>query len=617
MYGKIKGTVPKVMLALDTDRELLRSLILSTMRRIASMVGATLGPGGRAVLLERQEEGLPPALSKDGVTVFRALGDPNPTADNLIHFTRDAAVRTANEAGDGTTTATVLAAALVDLTDQFCTANPKVSPQWVVRQLTALFNNQIEKELVAHSVKPDATTTDGLALCHAVARISANGDTELADAVIECLKLVGDEGNVTILEASGPSGCRVEPLRGFPIGMGYDTSCRRFFPKFINDESYQRCVIERPSFLLYHGRITDIQSLRGPLEKFGKEWEAKVAAVQQGQEHPLKVKSPNIVVVATEFSDNVLGQLAFNFEQGGMRVFPLVVPLSPIANGQAQFLLDLAAVTGAKLLDPINHTLDLFHPDDLGPGVEAFEAYRFRSNVIGHAKGERSDGVKFEKLLLDRIDAVKVQSQNAESVQDAILLKERLAKLTCGIAQLIVSGASNGELKERRDRAEDAVCAVRGAIKFGCLPGGGWGMIHIAGMLRGLVESGELVGKTADAVQAIMIPALEAPLRKLLDNAGQLEADAIVAKMYENEHGPYTVFDAMNEVWGDAYDMALLDSAPAVIEALRNAISIGLAIGQLGGVVSFYRDHDLERQDAASKAEFLRNVNINPANERA
>lgn len=631
MYGKVKGTVPKLILTEEDDNHT-EQVILPVMRRMANIVGSTLGPGGRPVLLERQEDGLPPILTKDGVTVARALGFANVAQDNVARVALDVAIRTANEAGDGTTTATVLAHALIEATHAFCKGHPQASPQGVIRRLAEMFQSDMEPVLLADSVAASPATPEGLKLLHAVARISANGDQALADAVIECLKVIGDEGNVTIIEASGPTGYRVEPLRGYPVAMGYDESCRRFYDKFINDQGHQRCVVENPSFLLYHGQINDINAIRGPMEKVSELWEKKVVEIRGGAHprasHVFRPVSPNVVIVATGFSDNVLGQLALNFHEGGMKVVPLLVPLSPIANGQIQLLHDLAAVTGATIMDQVNKPLDAFHPDYLGPGVDSFEMLRFRSNIIGMARGmahgvpsadnSNVEWITFEDLLMARVKQVQIQAQQAASAQDGILLRERLAKLTAGIAQLIISGASNGELKERHDRAEDAVCAVRGAIKHGCLPGGGWGLTRVA--LALVQRYFDFDNLDTQIVQRVLLPALEAPIRKLLKNAGRpkAEIDDILGTLAVNvsegvRH--FDVFDAAAGRWVDAWEAGLLDSTPAVVEAIRSAISMS-QLGALGGSVSFYRDGDLERQDAAAKAEFLRTVNSNPANER-
>lgn len=604
-----------------------RGTVLETMELVASVVGSTLGPGGRPVLLERQEHGLPAAVTKDGVTVFRSLGLEDPVAHVVLEAARDAAVRTAGEAGDGTTTATVLAAAIVRRIGDHCRDNPRSSPQRVVRRLEKLFKDVVEPTLLneaSRAVLPDDPENVRSSNLWKVARISANGDGELADAVMSCLDYVGDDGNVTIVEVSGPSKYEVEPIDGYPIEVGYEDSCGKFFPKFINDPGTQRCVLENPVFVLYHGRITEIQTLVPLMEAIGSAWGSS------------RYEHHNVVVFATGFSESVLAQLALNFVQATtINVLPMLVPRSPLANGQQQYLLDLAAVTGALVHDPLSAPLeaaaaefaqlDTMDPEEipgrfevlLGPGVKTFECSRYRANIVGRPEGGfvADDGTQhsYPELVEARASELESLLEKPESEQDAVMLRERLGKLTQGIARLKVVGSSAGELREKRDRAEDAVCAVRGAIKHGVLPGGGWGL------LRARYELLSMHG-TDPVVQQVLGPALEAPIELLLANAGvpEDEAEQILARLEESVAGGLKeVYDANEGVFADADQIGLLDSLPAVLEAVRNSLSIASLLGTLGGVVAFPRDRDFERSEARDTADFLRSANVNEADERA
>lgn len=647
-YQKVQS-VEKVVL---TKGPKLEQVVLDTMKTISAIVGATLGPGGRQVLIERQEHGLPPMVTKDGVTVYRSLGFPEAEKQAIMEASRDASVRTANEAGDGTTTATILSEAVVRLIKQFCEKNPRVSPQRVVRRLERAFKEVVEPTLRRLSVKADISTEDGRKLLRDVACISANGDTELADAVMECFRLVGDDGNVTIAEVTGPSRYEVERIEGYPIMMGYEESAGKFYPKFVNDPANQRLVMTAPAFVLYHGHIQDPQSLVELLNKIAYFWQA-------GE------YTHNVVLVATGFSESVLGYLAMMFaETQALNVFPLRVPQTPFPNGQLDFLMDLAAVTGAEIFDPLNRPLNTARiviedsetgekTSDLGQ-VDLYEAFRFRSNVVG--KGD-------ENALFVRVDELKTNLERAESMLDSINIQERLGRLTGGIAKLKVIGASNGETKEKRDRAEDAVCAVRGALKHGCLPGGCWGLLRLIRELsKGNAENERII-------QEVLMPALFEPLCRLLENvgvvpgtwdelgiivdglqlheggaidldsedhqnhnwikywpavvyrAGNSEAQefyGIVMAMLDSiEESDPKVYDALNSQLVPAFSAGILDSAPAVLEAVRNSLSIAALLGTLGGTVVFRRDRDLERAEAQATASYLRDAHSNPADERA
>lgn len=587
-----------------TKGKRLDQLVLSTMKVCSDIVGVTLGPGGMPVMIERPEHGLPPTVTKDGVTVFRSLGMEDPVAHSIIEAARDASVRTANEAGDGTTTATVISEALVRYANAYCKANPHVASQKIARKLEAVFKSEIEPLIRSLSIPADLTSDEGRKLLRNVARISANGDELLADAVMECFDIVGDDGNVAITALSGPSGYEIERISGYAVSTGFEDSCAKYATKFINDPGRQMCVLEKPVFVVYHGRITEIQTIVNLMMKIGTAWGSG------DYDHH------NVVVVATGFSESVLGQLALNFaEATTINVFPLLAPLSPVPNSQLHFLEDVCAITGAKMFDQINHPLENAELGDLGPGVSLFEAGRTRANIVGHAEGDvlGEDGEPigtYEDELTMRVDDLKTMAANAESDLDLRLINERIGKLTGGIAKLKVIGASNGELKEKSDRAEDAVCAVRGAIKYGCLPGGGWTLLKIISAL----DSSDSI------VREVLKPALMEPVGRLLTNCGFNDEEikqALVPVLEGIASGQTVVYDCFNHKHVDPVEGGLLDSTPAVLEAVRNSISIASLLGTLGGAVVQLRDFQLDRKEAHDTQQWLRDANINEANERA
>lgn len=610
-YQKAKSVSKQIVVKPDQ----LERIILQTMRTISDAVGRTLGPGGRPVLLERQEDNLPPMITKDGVTVYRNLGFDDPVAQVIMESGRDASLRTASEAGDGTTTAAILSEAVVRLTYAYAKKNPRVSPQRIVRRLEKAFQTVIEPQVKKLSIKADLNDPAGRSLLRSVAKVSANGDEPLADAVMECFDLVGDDGNVTISEINGTSRYEVERIEGFPIATGFEECAGKYNPKFINDPGNQRVLLDKPWFVVFHGRVQDPQSLFRLLSQIGYEFESNKG-------------SPNVVIVSTGFSDSVLGYLASMFaEPQALNVYPLMVPQTPFPNGQLDFMLDIAAITGATVLDPLNCPLDQAELNHFGSGVDHMEAYRFRSNVVGKAS---------EDAILLRVDHLQTQLSRAESQLDTIYLQERIGKLTGGIARLKVSGASNGELKEKRDRAEDAVCAVRGAIKHGCLPGGGWTLLRLMA---------ELKNEEDPIISGVLIPALFEPFRRLLENVGVTEAndeefrgilEPILARLYSfNEQvgepefsangmevttdyvrrNPI-VYDALESKHVDPVEGGILDSTPAVLEAIRNSLSIAAVLGTTGAAVVYKRDLEVERREARDAADFVRNSNINEADER-
>ncbi len=561
----------------------LEKIVLNTMKIISDVVGSTLGPGGCPVLIERQEYGLPNIVTKDGVTVFRHMGFTDPTQHALMESARDAATRTVSEAGDGTTTATVLSEAIVRYTSEFCKNNPKVSPQKVLSRLERLFKTVIEPKIKEWSIIPDNE------MLHGVAKISANGDSALADAIMKCFDYVGDDGNISIVEQNGPSGYSIEELKGFPVNIGYEDSCGKFGTLFMNDSARNRCYLEKPVFVLYYGSIGEPGTIEMLMESIGEAWENPAKyGLSERYNH-------NVVLVATGFSELVLGNLSVNFKHPKtINVFPMVVPKFPTENGQLQFLMDLAAVVGATVFDPISKPLEKATLADLkyGEGVDSFEAGRYRSTILGLAD---------ETLVIARAEEVKNSLVQAESTFDSSMIQERIAKLTNGIAKLIVSGPSSAELREKRDRAEDATFAVRGAKKFGCLPGGCWALVNICSILEATLAEDPIS-------MDVLKPALCQPLTKLLTNCG-LNSDECTEILSKIGRGTdFTVYDAMEGEFVEAIAGGILDATPAVLEAVRNSISAAKFLGTLGATIVHQRDAELERNESMSVNDFVNSI---------
>lgn len=587
MIRKVK-TSAKIF---ESDPARLRRLVLSTMDKIARIVGATLGPGGRNVLVESDYPGIPNKNTKDGVTVFSSLGSSGSYEHLIIEQARDAARRTATEAGDGTTTATILSNALVQNLYSFTDRDKKYSPQKAAREMSKIVRERLVPMIREKAIKIDMENRD---LLRMVAKVSANGDEDMANAVIQAFELIGygDSSHVTIKELSGPYGYEVGLIEGFPVAMGYEESIGKFHTAFINDQGNQRCYLEKPLFLLFDGQIIDLVMIQEVLERIGQEYANGNSDFK------------NLVIFAHGFSENVLTNLAYNFANPNtINVVPMVTPMAQFKNSQLHFLNDLAAFTGAKVFSMTNKVNEA-QPSDLGRDMETFEAYRFRSTVVGN-----SDSVNIEV----RADELKKMKSNSESTAEKIWLEERLGKLTNGIAKLTIYGGSSGELKEAHDRCEDAVCAVRSAISKGALAGGCRTLIDLATSL----QMDENAGPVA---HNILVPALMAPAYRLLENAGYTgeEISQIIEGLIID---PNVVYDLENHVFGKAEELGIFDSAPAVEEALKNATSIATVMGTIGGVVAYPRDDKFEREEAAAEQEFEKATSspelyINEANVR-
>lgn len=483
-----------------------------------------------------------------------------------------------------TTTATILAESLIRLGFEYLEKNPRLSTQKVMRELESTYSNIIAPFIQENAKKISTSNSDDL--LKKVAMVATNNDEEMSSAVIEGFATVGHSGNFTIVETPGVGGFAVERIEGFPISRGFEDTCGRFLEEFVNDKPNYRTVLEKPKFILYNGQLNDIALLMPILNDVA---EASAKPVSEGG------FSPNVVIVAHSFSENVLGFLAQNFSNiQAIKPLPLKTPLIYYqANAQYHFLLDLSAFTGAKIFDPLTKPLPTAKLEDLGiDSMDSFEFYRYRSVLLGTP----------DSLLIEvRAAELEQQAKHAESINDKEILTERLALLTGGIARLKVYGSSDSELKEKKHRVEDAVAAVKGAIKYGVLPGCSKTLLTLSKILTSSPD-------VSPAVKAIMAKAFMEPFFRILDNGGMNEEEKMdtLRKIMYSEYTEtskilndfFYTYDAMNFKYGDAIEIGVLDSASAVNMAIKNSLSVSKMLMGLSGTVVFQRDNELERQEA-------------------
>lgn len=597
----------------------LKKIVLDTVRQASDLVGSTLGPNGKIVLIERQEN-LPPFLTKDGITVFNSMAYSDSTKQAILEAARDSSSKTNVEAGDGTTTATILAESLIRLGFGYLQHHPHLSTQKVMRELESVFNDIVVPFIAKNSIT--VTNENAADLLQKVALISTNSDKEMATAVLDCFNQVGYNGNITIAETAGSSGFEVEKVEGFPIARGFEDTCGRFIEEFVNDKGNYRTVLERPRFLLYNGKLNSMSTIIPAIERIGQAYEL---ALQNNQKF-----SPNIVVVAHHFSDDVLAQLAYNFKNpSSLNILPLKSVMTVQANSPYHFLQDLAAFTGATVFDPLSKPIESFEMAHLGAdAMEQFEYYRYKSLILGQPD---------EFLVIARSEELEKQAQQAESSLDAEILRERLAILTGGIARLKVKGSSEAELKEKRHRVEDAVAAIKGALKYGVLPG-------CAKTLLALADEIYASPNVSAAVKAIMPQAFSTPFERIMTNGGlnQKEIGEIATNMsytlkleeFEEEieeprswlklvidkilrrpakrmkvlvgkwvgyKKPFwNTYDALNHKFGDGIEIGVVDSASAVLMSIKNSLSVAKMLMGLSGIVVFRRDHEMDRDESNS-----------------
>lgn len=538
-----------------SEQDTLREAVSETLKQMARIVGATLGPGGRPVLIER--DGMAPLITKDGVTVAKALGVAKAERNIIIESAKEICINTAKEAGDGTTTAIVLANAIVEAGQEFLKQNPKYNPQRIVNELNQLYKNELVPFIARSAQKAGAET-----ILQSVARISANGDEELSKLTVEAVLAAGDDGVVLLEEAQGKE-CYLETVDGFVLTNGLK-EIGQLADIFINDQKNQQNVMERGLVFLYDGTIS---SLDVP---------AKIQEAVEGTEYYGKP----IIVVAHKFADNVIDRFAKTV-RGGYNIIPVVTPMSGLKNSRTILLKDMAAYTGATIMDP--EKIDRFGIDDFGD-FDSARVNMFETFIVAEPD---------EKLVSRRVEELKQIIKDSPDEFSRMHLRSHISRLTGGISTLFIGGATNFEIRERKDRAEDALEAVRSAIAEGIVPGGCAMQQAMKRHIQGL--------ETFKPAYQILVAALDAPLNLLLSNCGETPDDIIA--LLAKEQG-MKIFDAENHVIVDPYQAGIIEPAKVCRVSLGNALSVASLLITLGGIVVVPRDTGLENQIAMHKQAF-------------
>ncbi len=554
----------------------LEKLVLKTVDEIATMVGATLGPHGKTILIERQDDDMAPYQTKDGVTVAKSLGFRNSVKQVILEAFRDAAIKTVEFAGDGTTTATVLARAILKNMKAFLKSHPEYSPQQAVREIVQFFEQECVPYIESQAVKINKDNYNELLLT--VAKVSTNGDDLLSQNVLKAFNMVGSAGHITIGEENGSSGYDVTKVSGYVINKGFEESCSRFSNEFINDQANSRIVLENPRFILIDGNVMDLGGL------------GKLFQLLEQEFNNNKTNSVNYVVFAHQFSISVLAQFAKAQASSTFKIIPCLTPMDALANSRYDFLRDMAAFTGGKIFNSINYPLNQGVPADLGSCGTLFEMNRFRSVVHGNGN---------EATIIQRAQQLMVRKDSPSTSRfEKSILEERIGRLTGGIAKLTIRDVSDSQIRETKDRADDAICAIRGASKHGVIPGGGRILLNLS--LRASKSEFPVVSK-------VLGTAFTEPLLLLLQNSGMSEGETkdILYKLIEDDR---LIYNTLTKQLGDAFELKLLDSVPAVLEAVRSAVSIAGLLGTLGGICVFERDDDYDRERAFKHSKLKREM---------
>ena len=523
------------------DSKEMRKDVFNAISDMAKMVGATLGPAGRPILIER--EGKPPIVTKDGVTVSEHY-QVGGLAGIVTNAAKEVCERSAKQTGDGTSTAIVLASAMVEAGQEYLAANPKVSPQFFSRELWATYENEIKPRLLKMTRPISGLPEDESkqAIRH-VALVSANHDESIADAVVEATSLVGEDGIIAIEEGAGAT-IRVEHKEGFPISSGLHKLGGAAGLSFVNRQAQGDCVLDASYVCLYDGEINDVTVIVPLLEKVAVDPE----------------KSP-MVIVAHAFSDQVLKAFAQNFRRGTLIVVPLITPRNGQEYGRSEILHDLASYVGGKVLDSQGSPLPLADIADLG-FVDSVKITDQDAIFLGESEID---------LVEKRIKDLKERMENMSEF-DCGKIKFRIGRLTGGVATIYSGGATALEAQERRDRGVDAVSAVRCALDMGVIAGGGAPLYTIAQELESL--------GTGSA--KVLAKALRTPIYLILENAGMLELDTLDVG---EKDGKFMVYDAAKHIYREYWESGILDPVKVTLSSVENALSVAQLLITLGGVI--------------------------------
>jgi chaperonin GroEL len=499
-----------------------RDRMLRGVDTLANAVRVTLGPKGRNVVLDKSYGA--PRITKDGVTVAKEIELEDKFENMGAQMVREVAQKTNDNAGDGTTTATVLAHAIVREGAKAVAAG--MNPMDLKRGI------DIAVQAVIKDIEKRSKKVGSSAEVAQVGTISANGDANIGKMIAQAMQKVGNEGVITVEEAKALE-TDVEIVEGMQFDRGY------LSPYFITNAEKMVAELEDPYVLLHEKKLSALQAMLPVLE----------AVVQTGK--PL-------LIVAEDIEGEALATLVVNKLRGGLKVAAVKAP--GFGDRRKAMLEDIAILTGGQLIS-----------DDLGIKLESVTLQmlgRAKKVIIEKEKTTIVDGAGKKKDIEARVAQIKQQIEETTSDYDREKLQERLAKLAGGVAVIRVGGANEVEVKEKKDRVDDALNATRAAVEEGIVPGGG------VALLRAKKAVGRLTNDNPD-VQAginIVLKAIEAPLRQIAENSG-VEGSIVVGKIMESKSETFG-FDAQTETYVDMVEKGIIDPAKVVRRALQDAASV-------------------------------------------
>ena len=499
-----------------------RDLMRQGVDELANAVKVTLGPKGRNVIIEKKFGA--PQITKDGVTVAKEIELADSFKNTGAQLVKSVASKTGEDAGDGTTTATVLAQSIVNvgLKNVTAGANPMDLKRGIDKAVAA----------VVDSIKKQSKTVgDNFDKIKQVATVSANNDEEIGQHIAEAMQKVSKDGVITIEEAKGRD-TYIDVVEGMQFDRGYLSSY------FVTDTEKMNCVMENPLILIHDKKISNLKDLLPILEP----------AVQSGR--PL-------LIIAEDVDSEALTTLVVNRLRSGLKICAVKAP--GFGDRRKEMLEDIAVLTGGFVISEERGVkLEQATMDMLGT-AEKITITKDNTTIV-NGKGEKAK-------IADRVAQIKAQIKTTTSDYDKEKLQERLAKLSGGVAVIKVGAPSETEMKEKKDRVDDALCATRAAIEEGIVAGGG------VAYIRAISALDKLKGENADEQTGIQIirRAIEEPLRQIVFNAGK-EGSVVVQKVSEGK-GDFG-YNARYDRYEDLMKAGVVDPAKVTRVALENAASI-------------------------------------------
>ena len=502
-----------------------RSRMVNGVNVLADAVKVTLGPKGRNVVLERAFGG--PTITKDGVSVAKEVELKDKFENMGAQMVKEVASKTSDNAGDGTTTATVLAQAIVDEGMKYVAAG--MSPMDLKRGIDKAVAAAIEQ---LHSLSKPTTTSKEVAQ---VGAISANSDHEIGDIIAEAMEKVGKEGVITVEDGKSLHN-ELEVVEGMQFDRGY------LSPYFINNPDKQVALLENPYLLLVEKKICNIRDLLPILEQVAK-------------------SGRPLLIIAEDIEGEALATLVVNSIRGVLKTVAVKAP--GFGDRRKAMLEDIAILTGGTVISSdVGLTLEKATLAELG-SAKKVEVNKESTTII--------DGAGKEDQIEARVKQIRAQMEETSSDYDREKLQERVAKLAGGVALIKVGAATEVEMKEKKARVEDALHATRDAVEEGVVAGGGVALIRAKQAIK------EIKGDNPeqDAGIKIVLRAMEEPMRQIVRNAG--DEPSVVVDRVANGKGNFG-FNAQTGEYGDMIEMGVLDPTKVTRTALQNAASVASLI---------------------------------------